>query len=307
LFTELTINPDTLLPYGSEKLAIKNSPVISDDVKDYPEESVENKEREIDDYVIELEKEIKEKEEKEEKENFDYPNEEPSEEFKVDPELPAVDDSPKELTESKAIDSLDDFYPQEPVETTDDEINDFVDAFEKSQEGDNPYIYDLTEEPSEEISPKGVSALPVDDLPSQSFETKPDYVQKEVLDSSFKTADKEPRFQFFKPKPKLETVEKPFEPELIAEKPQRKIEPPMKPATDFQRVIERKPEWEIVEKTNLPKSTLTGLEKFWADRIKGLEDHKAAERKIFQAQQIIQAQQKVQPGFRVVEKNLSLN
>ena len=76
----------------------------------------------------------------------------------------------------------------------------------------------------------------------------------------------------------------------------------MKPATDFQRVIERKPEWEIVEKTNLPKSTLTGLEKFWADRIKGLEDHKAAERKIFQAQQIIQAQQKVQPGFRVVEK-----
>ena len=142
----------------------------------------------------------------------------------------------------------------------------------------------------------------VDDLTSQSFETKPDYVQKEVHDASFKTADKEPKFQFFKPKPKLETVEKPFEPEVIAEKPQRKIEPPMKPATDFQRVIERKPEFEIVEKTNLPKSTLTRLEKFWADRIKGLEDHKAAERKIIQAQQIIQAKQKIQPGLGVVEK-----
>ena len=66
-------------------MAIKKSPVIDDDSTDYPEESVENKEREVDDYVYELEKEIKEKEEKE---NFDYPNEEPSEEFKVDPELP---------------------------------------------------------------------------------------------------------------------------------------------------------------------------------------------------------------------------
>ena len=66
-------------------MVIKNSPVIDDDSTDYPEESVENKEREVDDYVYELEKEIKEKEEKE---NFDYPNEEPSEEFKVDPELP---------------------------------------------------------------------------------------------------------------------------------------------------------------------------------------------------------------------------
>ena len=63
-------------------MVIKNSPVIDDDSTDYPEESVENKEREVDDYVYELEKEIKEKE------NFDYPNEEPSEEFKVDPELP---------------------------------------------------------------------------------------------------------------------------------------------------------------------------------------------------------------------------
>ena len=64
------------------------------------------------------------------------------------------------MTEFKAVDSLEAFYPEEPFETTDDEINDFNDAFEKSQEGDNPYIYDLTEEPSEEISPKGVSALP---------------------------------------------------------------------------------------------------------------------------------------------------
>ena len=72
----------------------------------------------------------------------------------------AVDDSSKELTESKAIDSLDDFYPEEPFETTDDEINDFVDAFEKSQEGDDPYINDLIEEPSE-ISPKeNWAALP---------------------------------------------------------------------------------------------------------------------------------------------------
>ena len=64
------------------------------------------------------------------------------------------------MTESKAIDSLDDFYPEEPFETTDDEINDFVHAFEKSQEGDNPYINDLIEEPSE-ISPKeNWAALP---------------------------------------------------------------------------------------------------------------------------------------------------
>merc|ERR1712110_1021917 len=228
-----------------------------------------------------------------------------SEFVQVDPELPAVDDSLKELTEFKAEDSLDDFYPEEPFETTDDEINDIIDAFEKSQEGDNPYINELTEEPSEEISPKGVSALPVDDLPNQSFETKQDFALKEVHDISFKTADKEPKFKFFKPKPKLETAEKPFEPELIAEKPQRrKIQPQMKPATDFQRVKEAKPAWEIIEKTELPKPTLKGLEKFWADRIKGLEDHKAAEGKIIKAQQIIQAQQKVQPGLRVVEKKI---
>ena len=37
----------------------------------------------------------------------------------------AVDDSPKELTESKADDSLDDFYPDESVENKDDEIYDY--------------------------------------------------------------------------------------------------------------------------------------------------------------------------------------
>ena len=38
----------------------------------------------------------------------------------------AVDDSPKELTESKADDSLDDFYPEESVENKDDEIYDYL-------------------------------------------------------------------------------------------------------------------------------------------------------------------------------------
>jgi hypothetical protein len=305
LFTELTINPDTLKPYGSEKLAINNAPVINDDSTDYPEESVEKKESQINDYLDELEKE-QEKQASKNDPNFDYPNEEPSEEItpEVDPELPAVDDSHKELTESKAEDLFVNFYPEEPFETTDDEINDFNDAFEKSQEGDDPYIYDLIEEPSEEISPKGVSALPVDDLPNQSFKTKQDFALKEVHEISFKNADREPKFQFFKPKPKLETVEKPFEPELIAEKPQGKIQPQMKPASDIQRFKEAKPAWEIVEKTNLPEPTLTGLEKFWADRIKGLEDHKAAEGKIIKAQQIIQAKQKIQPEVRVVEKKI---
>ena len=52
----------------------------------------------------------------------------------------AVDDSPKELTESKADDSLDDFYPDESVENKDDEIYDY-----------SPFV---------EIGPKVDSALP---------------------------------------------------------------------------------------------------------------------------------------------------
>ena len=64
--------------------------MINDEVKDYPEESVENKERQIDDYLDELEKNIKEKETWGNDPGFDYPNEKPSEEITptVDPELP---------------------------------------------------------------------------------------------------------------------------------------------------------------------------------------------------------------------------
>ena len=52
----------------------------------------------------------------------------------------AVHDSPNELTESKADDSLDDFYPEESVENKDDEIYDY-----------SPFV---------EIGPKVDSALP---------------------------------------------------------------------------------------------------------------------------------------------------
>ena len=148
--------------------------------------------------------------------------------------------------------------------------------------------------------------LAVDDLPNQSFQTKQDFALKEVHEISFKTAEKEPKFKFFTPKPplniveetywkmppkleepKLEIVEKIIEPELIAEKPFWKIQPTQKLPFGPLKTIEPK---------------LTAMDKFWADRIKGLEDHKAAEAKIIKAQQIIQAQQKVQPGLRVVEK-----
>ena len=67
-------------------MVIKNSPVINDDVKDYPEESVKNKEREIEDYLYELEKETDSFSEPEPY----YEDEKPYEEItpKVDPELP---------------------------------------------------------------------------------------------------------------------------------------------------------------------------------------------------------------------------
>ena len=137
----------------------------------------------------------------------------------------------------------------------------------------------------------------VDDFPNESFETKP------------KTAEIEPKFQFFTPKPplniveetfetqwkmpskleepKLDIVEKTIEPELTAEKPFWKIG--IEPKQNFRP-----------SKTIEPK--LTANEKFWADRKKGLEDHKAAEAKIIKAQQIIQAQQKIQPQLNVVKK-----
>ena len=77
-----------LLYSGTEKLAIKNSPVINDD-STKEEVSVEDKEGEINDYLDELEKE-QEKQASKNDPNFDYPNEEPSEEItpQVDPELP---------------------------------------------------------------------------------------------------------------------------------------------------------------------------------------------------------------------------
>ena len=66
-------------------MAINNSPVINDDLTDYPEESVENKEEEINDYLDELEKELLRNDSE-----VDYLIEKPSEEIspKVDPELP---------------------------------------------------------------------------------------------------------------------------------------------------------------------------------------------------------------------------
>ena len=58
-------------------------------------------------------------------------------------------------------------YPEEPVEKTDAETNDYnIDDYIEvllpgnRWEGDNPYDNDFIEEPSVEISPKGVSSLP---------------------------------------------------------------------------------------------------------------------------------------------------
>ena len=89
--------------------------------------------------------------------------------------------------------------------------------------------------------------------------------------------------------PKLDIVEKTIEPELIAEKPFRKIQP--KQELPFGPPDNRQPHW-------------SAMDKFWADRIKGLEDHKAAEEKIIKAQQIIQDKQKIQLDLRVVEKKI---
>ena len=59
-------------------------------------------------------------------------------------------------------------YPEEPVEKTDAEINDFEKIYDYIEvllpgtrwEENNPYDNDFIEEPSVEISPKGVSSLP---------------------------------------------------------------------------------------------------------------------------------------------------
>ena len=140
------------------------------------------------------------------------------------------------------------------------------------------------------------------------------------VEETFETELTEEKTQWKMPskleEPKLEIVEKIIEPELIAEKPFWKIQPeqrlPVGPLKTIQpKLTAEKPFWEIQPKQKLPfgpsktiEPKLTAMEKFWADRIKGLEDHKAAEAKIIKAQQIIQAQQKVQPGLRVVEKKI---
>ena len=156
--------------------------------------------------------------------------------------------------------------------------------------------------------------LAVDDLPNQSFETKQDHVQKEIHDTSFKTAEKEPKFKFFTPKPPLNIVEETFEPEKIQWKMPSKLEEPKLDVVE--KIIEpestaEKPFWKIQPKQKLPfgpsktiEPKLTANEKFWADRQKGLEDHKAAEEKIIKAQQIIHAKQKIQLDLRVVEKKI---
>ena len=67
-------------------MAINNSPVINDDSTDYPEESFENKEEELNDYLDKLEKETS----VDDPEYPEYVNEKPSEVVspQVDPELP---------------------------------------------------------------------------------------------------------------------------------------------------------------------------------------------------------------------------
>ena len=156
--------------------------------------------------------------------------------------------------------------------------------------------------------------LAVDDLPNQSFQTKQDFALKEVHEISFKTAEKVPKFKFFTPKPPLNIVEETFEPEKTQWKMPPKLEEPKLEIVEKiiePELIAEKPFWKIQPKQKLPfgplktiEPKLTAMDKFWADRIKGLEDHKAAEAKIIKAQQIIQAQQKVQPGLRVVEKKI---
>ena len=157
--------------------------------------------------------------------------------------------------------------------------------------------------------------LAVDDLPNQSFETKQDYVQKEVHDTSFKTAEKEPKFKFFTPKPPLNIVEETFEPEKTQWKMPSKLEEPkldIVEKTIEPELIAQKPFSKIQPKPKLPfgppdnrqLGLTAAMEKFWADRIKGLEDHKAAEEKIIKAQQIIQDKQKIQLDLRVVEKKI---
>ena len=66
-------------------MAINNSPVITDDITDYPEESVENEEDEIDDYLDQLERETWGNDSE-----FDSENEKSSGEItpKVDLEVP---------------------------------------------------------------------------------------------------------------------------------------------------------------------------------------------------------------------------